>query len=265
MPRGVHYSIGLKQHIISAYKSGKSQKLISEVFGIKKDIVSKTIKRFNNRGVVTNLKRGGRKRKTTQKLERRLIRLSKNNPKMSARRIIAEVGEINVSSRTVQRRLVEASLKGRRPAKKPHLSTKNEFHKKPGCCLPPIIEIGPHNNGKEFYFQMNPSFASMEVMGLNGYVVQMVKGSTQNTLILPSNMEEGISWSGVVSPLLELVQSIGLEAKWIDLDTTTYWKTLCCHMPNGRCPSSSSINTTTTQSILRKLSRLGSRKKKFKF
>lgn len=135
MPRGVHYSIGLKQHIISAYKSGKSQKLISEVFGIKKDIVSKTIKRFNNRGVVTNLKRGGRKRKTTQKLERRLIRLSKNNPKMSARRIIAEVGEINVSSRTVQRRLVEASLKGRRPAKKPQQWKRVLFSDESKFCI----------------------------------------------------------------------------------------------------------------------------------
>lgn len=62
MPRGIHYSNDLKQRIVDAYKGGMSQADISTRFLVKKDIVSKTIKNFRNRGRVVNLKLGGRHR-----------------------------------------------------------------------------------------------------------------------------------------------------------------------------------------------------------
>ena len=58
MPCGVHYSLDLKQKIIDAYISGKKQVWISTTFGVRKDVVSKTIKNYRIRGRVTTSKRG---------------------------------------------------------------------------------------------------------------------------------------------------------------------------------------------------------------
>lgn len=76
-------------------------------------------------GHLENLPKSGRPRKTTIWTDRRIKRISQNDPWMSAPRIIAEIPEIMVSSRTVQRRLVDAKLFSRRPAKKPLISARN--------------------------------------------------------------------------------------------------------------------------------------------
>lgn len=128
MPRGHHLSVDLKEKIIDAYKSGKLQKTISENLNLSKQVVSSVIKKFKLRGKVVNLKRGGRSRKTTKKLDRRIKRISLQDPRKSAKAILAELGDVNVSSRTVQRRLEEQGLPAMRPAKKPFLSKK-----KPRC------------------------------------------------------------------------------------------------------------------------------------
>lgn len=125
MPRGHHYSVDLKEKIIEAYKAGHPQSTIKNNFGVTKQVVSRIIKNFRLRGRVVNLKRGGRKRKTTKQLDRRIKRISQQNPRLSANQILAELDESNVSSRTIQRRLVEVGLPARRPAKKPLLSKKN--------------------------------------------------------------------------------------------------------------------------------------------
>ena len=44
---------------------------------------------------------------------------------MSSTQILAAVGDVNVSFRTIQRRLVDFGLPARKPAKKPFLSKKN--------------------------------------------------------------------------------------------------------------------------------------------
>jgi hypothetical protein len=49
-------------------------------------------------------------------MDRRIKRMSQNDPWLSAPRIIAEIPEILVSPRTIQRRLVQAKLFSRRPA-----------------------------------------------------------------------------------------------------------------------------------------------------
>lgn len=125
MPRGKHYSVDLKGKIIEAYKAGIPQKTIKDQFRVSKQVVSKIIKNYRLRGTVINLKRGGRKRKTSKKEDRRLKRISQRCPRLSANEILAELGNPSVSSRTVQRRLVEMGLPGRRPAKKPLLTKKN--------------------------------------------------------------------------------------------------------------------------------------------
>jgi hypothetical protein len=60
-------------------------------------------------------------------MDRRIKRMSQNDPWLSAPRIIAEIPEILVSPRTIQRRLVQAKLFSRRPAKKPLVSRRNRL------------------------------------------------------------------------------------------------------------------------------------------
>lgn len=59
------------------------------------------------------------------RMDRRIVRKSTENPRLSAPEIRHEVGAGWISNRTVQRRLVEADLYGRRPARKPFLSKAN--------------------------------------------------------------------------------------------------------------------------------------------
>lgn len=89
-----------------------------------KDVVSKTIKLFKLHGVIINHKRRGRPQKTSEKLDRLIKRVSQKNPTLSANQIIGELGEVEVSSRTIQRRLEEQGRPGRRICKKPQLSKK---------------------------------------------------------------------------------------------------------------------------------------------
>jgi hypothetical protein len=60
-------------------------------------------------------------------MDRRIKRMSQNDPWLSAPRIIAEIPEILVSPRTIQRRLIQAKLFSRRPVKKPLVSRRNRL------------------------------------------------------------------------------------------------------------------------------------------
>lgn len=135
MPRGVFLSVDLKQEIVDLFKSGRKQSEICLQLKLSKQTVSKVIKNFKVRGCIINLKRGDRPRKTTKKTDSLIKRTSQKNPNFSGRQVFNEIGNLQISSRTVLRRLREANLPARRMAKKPLLSQKNrrariEFAKK---------------------------------------------------------------------------------------------------------------------------------------
>jgi hypothetical protein len=71
--------------------------------------------------------KSGRPRKTTILMDTRIKRMSQSDPWLPAPRIIAKIPEILVSPRTVQRRLIQAKLFSRRPAKKPLFSRRNRL------------------------------------------------------------------------------------------------------------------------------------------
>lgn len=125
MPRGIPISKELKQRVVNAHLEGTIQATISSRFVLPRYSVSKIISSYYERGHLENLPKSGRPRKTTVWTDRRIKRISQNDPWLSAPRIIAEIPEIMVSPRTVQRRLVDAKLFSRRPAKKPLISARN--------------------------------------------------------------------------------------------------------------------------------------------
>lgn len=125
MPRGIPISKDLKQRVVNAFMEGNKQADISRQFVLPRYSVSKIISSYNNRGHLEKLPKSGRPKKTTVMTDRRIKRIAQNDPWKSAPRIIAEIPEITVGIRTVQRRLVDAKLFSRRPAKKPLVSERN--------------------------------------------------------------------------------------------------------------------------------------------
>lgn len=83
---------------------------------------------FLKTGQYSDRSRSGRPRKTTAKLDRRIHRLCEKDRFRSASDIAVEINtnsDTNISARTVRRRLENFHLRGRRPRKKPMLSSKN--------------------------------------------------------------------------------------------------------------------------------------------
>lgn len=111
--------------VLDAFLEGKKLANISRQFLLPRYTVSKIISRFNQRGHLDKLPKFGRPRKTTLWMDRRIKRISQNDPWLSAPRIVAEIPEIQVGKRTVQRRLVESKQFSRRPTKKPLISRQN--------------------------------------------------------------------------------------------------------------------------------------------
>jgi hypothetical protein len=127
MPRGIPICKELKQMVINAHLERKKQSAISKQFLLPKYSVSKIISTYNRRGHLDKIQKSGKPRKTTILMDRRIKRMSQNDPWLSAPRIIAEIPEILVSPRTIQRRLVQAKLFSRRPAKKPLVPRRNRL------------------------------------------------------------------------------------------------------------------------------------------
>lgn len=125
MPRGINLSEQLKQKIVDLHKSGVKQVDIASRFVLHKSVVSKTISNYKNRETVKSIKKSGRPRKTSKKLEQRIKWISQQNPKKSSAAILKELGDVNISYKTVQRRLIEVGLFSRRSAKKPMISSRN--------------------------------------------------------------------------------------------------------------------------------------------
>lgn len=88
-----------------------------------------TIKRFEETNSHSNRKRTGRKRITTNREDRKLIRESLKNWRKTSSQLAAVFTEetgISISARTVRRRLIQNGLKGCKARKKPWLSEKNK-------------------------------------------------------------------------------------------------------------------------------------------
>lgn len=125
MPKGKPICLEVKRMVVTAFLEGKNVDSISRQFVLPSYTVSKIISRYRERGHIEKMPKSGRPRKTTFWMDRRIKRISQRDPWLSGPRIVAEIPELDVSPRTVQRRLVEAKLYSRRPAKKPLVSERN--------------------------------------------------------------------------------------------------------------------------------------------
>lgn len=103
---------------------GESLSKIAKDYQISKEGVNKIAKRLEARGSAENAPRTGRKRKTTKRQDRLILREVRQNPSISAR----EVGErlnLPIKRTQIRSRIHEANLQGRVARKCPFITKTN--------------------------------------------------------------------------------------------------------------------------------------------
>lgn len=118
MGRNKHCTPEQKCLIRKLRNEGKTYREISHLLGCSQNMVTNALKPPKNK------ENRGKQRKTSANTDRRIAALSKKDPFASARSILNEL-ELHVSTRTVQRRLVENNLHGRTARKVPLHSSRN--------------------------------------------------------------------------------------------------------------------------------------------
>ena len=108
--------------------SGKTVIKISELLGCSRGKVYNAINHLNTFGTTKNVPRAPKQRKTNKREDNIIKRISQADPFKSSRQIQVEVQSsygIEVSSKTIRRRLNEVSLRGCIAQRKPFVSKKN--------------------------------------------------------------------------------------------------------------------------------------------
>jgi len=118
----------IKAKICTHFEHGMTQVEISELCQVSQSTVSKTIKRYFNRGVFSRKPGSGRKKRLSLVDLKYLEAEIEKNPKLGSRKLkikLAEDYKRNVSDRTIRRGLCSINLNGRVACKKPLLSKAN--------------------------------------------------------------------------------------------------------------------------------------------
>lgn len=115
----------LRNLIVSDCKNKLSYRKIAEKYKVSKSAVYKIYAKYLQHNTVKNLHGRGRKRNTSAYDDRRIVRESRHNPSTTSRNIVEQL-KLNISSRTVRRRLKEAGLKSYVARRKPHISKVNK-------------------------------------------------------------------------------------------------------------------------------------------
>nr|CDJ94577.1 Transposase domain containing protein [Haemonchus contortus] len=114
--------------IIRSFHEGLTSRQVSEIQGVSVRCVQAIWRKYKDTGSVEVKKHPGAARMTSRLVDRNIVRLARNDPHLTAAEILREISTPegpNPFLSTVQRRLREAGLFGRRPAKKPLISAKN--------------------------------------------------------------------------------------------------------------------------------------------
>ncbi|GBM15243.1 Transposable element Tcb1 transposase [Araneus ventricosus] len=127
--RGIrNLTIQQQEAIVNRRAQGWTLLELGKQFNISESGISKFLKRWIDQGGVPKVPKSGRPRSTSHLFDRYVLRLSRVNPRLTALDIALELCDPqNPKScvRTIRRRLQAAGLNGRRPIKKPAISTKN--------------------------------------------------------------------------------------------------------------------------------------------
>ncbi|KAJ4440670.1 hypothetical protein ANN_08818 [Periplaneta americana] len=121
-------SEAVKWQIIGMHKSGRNQTCIAKSLGVSRHCVQNTLATFGKTQSVTEKLRTGRPRVTSSRVDKTIVKLAKKNRRLSAIDISGELKSnlnIEVSRRTVSRRLTSAGMLSRIATRKPLLTPQN--------------------------------------------------------------------------------------------------------------------------------------------
>ncbi|CAK9829693.1 Transposable element Tcb2 transposase [Anthophora retusa] len=130
MVRGQCLPKYMKEQVVNALQNGESISDVSRRFNIAKQTVYCIQKRFQERGHLENKFKSGRPKKTSIRQDRQIRRLSIADPRRTAveiHRSLIDTDDLDISVRTVRRRLMSFGLRGRHGVKKPLISKKNRM------------------------------------------------------------------------------------------------------------------------------------------
>ena len=128
MVRSPNVTVDAQKAIIAGNQNGIPVSVLARQFSLSRRAIYGIFDRNRMRGGVIEGSKSGRPRKTSVREDNLIARMSKADPRLSAPEINRKIkanNSIEFSSRTVQRRLVDAGLLGRLPTKKPFISKKN--------------------------------------------------------------------------------------------------------------------------------------------
>ena len=132
MSKKLYLDVETRSTIVTKAELGIPQAQICKEFSIDRRTISRLLKKKQLTGSVKDLKKSGRHKKSTNKEDKVLYHMYRNNPKVSS----AQLNEMwkekrisptsPVSSRTVRRRLNGFGLRGCIGSRKPLISNRNE-------------------------------------------------------------------------------------------------------------------------------------------
>lgn len=128
MARGQWCSEEKRALILQMKANGLTVAEITQALDCSRKMVYNAVKHFESFGVTQNVKRAPRARKTTSREDQIIYRISTKDPFKSSSAIKTELSSeygVEVSSRTIRRRLNEKNLRGCIAQRKPLVSKKN--------------------------------------------------------------------------------------------------------------------------------------------
>ena len=104
MAKTIEYSVDLRKRIVDSHQGGEGYDKISKKLNIAKYSVRGIIKKFATEGHVHNKEGRGRKRIMSERAERKMVRYSKNNARVTNKQVLEAMDpEKHVSRKTVER------------------------------------------------------------------------------------------------------------------------------------------------------------------
>lgn len=96
-----------RERAVNLFTQGLSYSYIAKEYGVHDTTIRRLCMKFKENGSIARRPGSGRKRLTTLKEDRMIVRQVKKDSKVPAFRIKADLDLQNVSTRTVQRRVME--------------------------------------------------------------------------------------------------------------------------------------------------------------
>uniref|UniRef100_A0A914WGH2 Transposase n=1 Tax=Plectus sambesii TaxID=2011161 RepID=A0A914WGH2_9BILA len=126
MPRTPYLSTDIKRRMVDLFNDNETKASIARIFKVCRSTVTRVLKSHSLRGTVAAAPKTGRPRKTTARMDKKIVRLSKKMPFLTASAIRNYLNIMDVSTSTIKSRLRDSRLHERRPARKPLVSKKNK-------------------------------------------------------------------------------------------------------------------------------------------